>query len=183
MKKVVNLLLITAPLFAVDLIFFGVGLSVIFIILLPLAFYLKAKSYRGARGLMQILPSTARNITGDRSLRGSNSWQLYDLDLNISTGQDLILKLIKSEKIKYSLVKLLTAWNAGPSRLDKWDRKISVYSDPLLYIESIPSTETRLFVKKVLSDLWVYRDRFEQNKASLKQLANNKWPEYLKMEN
>ena len=147
------------------------------------AFYLKAKSYRGARGLMQILPSTARNITGDRSLRGSNSWQLYDLDLNIATGQDLILKLIKSEKIQYSLVKLLTAWNAGPSRLDKWDRKISVYVDPLLYIESIPSTETRLFVKKVLSDLWVYRDRFEQNKASLKQLANNKWPEYLKMEN
>ena len=62
------------------------------------AFYLKAKSYRGARGLMQILPSTARNITGDRSLRGSNSWKLYDLDLNIGTGQDLILNLQKNMK-------------------------------------------------------------------------------------
>ena len=42
---------------------------------------------------------------------------------------------------------------------------------------------TRLFVKKVLSDLWIYRDRFEQNKVSLWELANNRWPKYLRMEN
>ena len=146
------------------------------------AFYLKAKSYRGARGLMQIMPSTARIVTGDRSIRGINSYKLYDLDLNIETGQKLILKLLKSEKIKHSLIKLLTAWNAGPSRLDQWDSKINIYKDPLLYIESIPSKETRLFVKKVLTDMWIYRDKFNQNKSSLKELANNKWPKYLAME-
>ena len=147
------------------------------------AFYLKAKSHRGARGVMQIMPSTARIITGDRSLRGINSWKLYDLDLNIRTGQDLIIKLLKSENVGNSLVKLLTAWNAGSSNLKKWHKKISIFSDPLLYIESIPSSETRLFVKKVLSDLWIYRDRFEQNKVSLWELANNRWPKYLRMEN
>ena len=147
------------------------------------AFYLKAKSYRGARGLMQIMPSTARIITGDRTIRGINSWKLYDLDLNIGTGQDLLLRLLQSDNIKDSLIKLLTAWNAGPSRLDRWNKKISIFNDPLLYIESIPSRETRLFVKKVLTDLWIYRDRFDQNKTSLKQLANNEWPKYLKMEN
>ena len=78
---------------------------------------------------------------------------------------------------------MLTAWNAGSSNLKKWHKKISIFNDPLLYIESIPSSETRLFVKKVLSDLWIYRDRFEQNKVSLWELANNRWPKYLRMEN
>ena len=91
------------------------------------AFYLKAKSYRGARGLMQIMPSTARIITGDRTIRGINSWKLYDLDLNIGTGQDLLLRLLQSDNIKDSLIKLLTAWNAGPSRLNRWNKKISIY--------------------------------------------------------
>ena len=142
------------------------------------SFYLKAKSPRGARGLMQIMPSTARVVSGNRSIRGSNLWKLYDLDYNISIGQDLLLRLMKKEEISDSFIPLLMSWNAGPTKFKKWNEKIKIYSDPLLYIESIPSYETRWFVKKVLKNIWIYRDKFKQDKPSRKALSNNSWPKY-----
>ena len=142
------------------------------------SFYLKAKSSRSARGLLQLMPSTARTVTKDRSIRGSNLWKLYDLEYNILIGQNLLLRLMDKENISDSLIPLLMAWNAGPSRYKEWNEKIKVYSDPLLYIESIPSHETRWFVKKVLKNMWIYRDKFKQPKLSRKDLINNVWPKY-----
>jgi soluble lytic murein transglycosylase len=142
------------------------------------SFYLKAKSPRGARGLLQVMPSTARTVSKDRSIRGSNLWKLYDLEYNILIGQNLLLRLMKQEYISNSLIPLLMAWNAGPTRYKKWNEKIKLYSDPLLYIESIPSYETRWFVKAVLKNMWIYRDKFEQPKVSRKALVNNYWPKY-----
>jgi hypothetical protein len=142
------------------------------------SFYLKAKSPRSARGLLQLMPSTARTVMRDRSIRGSNLWKLYDLEYNILIGQKLLLRLMGQENISDSLVPLLMAWNAGPTRYKKWNEKIKIYSDPLLYIESIPSYETRWFVKKVLKNMWIYRDKFQQPKLSRKALVNNSWPKY-----
>ena len=142
------------------------------------SFYLKAKSPRGARGLMQIMPSTARVVTGNRSIRGSNLWKLNDLDYNISIGQDLLLRLMNKEDISDSLIPVLISWNAGPTKYKKWNKKIKMHSDPLLYIESIPSYETRWFVKEVLKNMWVYRDKFKQDKPSRRELSNNSWPKY-----
>jgi len=142
------------------------------------SFYLKAKSPRSARGLLQLMPSTARTITKDRTIRGSNLWKLYDLEYNILIGQNLLLRLMDKKNISDSLIPLLIAWNAGPTRYKKWNEKIKVYSDPLLYIESIPSYETRWFVKKVLKNMWIYRDKFKQPKLSRKDLMNNTWPKY-----
>ena len=145
------------------------------------SFYLKAKSNRGARGLMQLMPSTARMVSKDRSLRGANRWKLFDLHRNTTIGQELILRLLKLENISNSLIPLLIAWNAGPNRLDQWNKKINKYKDPLLYIESIPSYETRWFVKKVLKNLWIYRDKYEQIKYSRKALSLNDWPKYINL--
>jgi soluble lytic murein transglycosylase len=142
------------------------------------SFYLKAKSPRGARGLMQIMPSTARVVTGNRSIRGSNLWKLNDLDYNISIGQDLLLRLMNKEEILDSLIPLLMSWNAGPTKYKKWNKKIKIHTNPLLYIESIPSYETRWFVKEVLKNIWIYRDKFKQDKPSRKALSNNSWPKY-----
>ena len=142
------------------------------------SFYLKAKSPRGARGLMQIMPSTARVVTGNRSIRGSNLWKLNDLDYNISIGQDLLLRLMNKEDISDSLIPVLISWNAGPTKYKKWNKKIKMHSDPLLYIESIPSYETRWFVKEVLKNMWIYRDKFKQDKPSRRELSNNSWPKY-----
>jgi len=142
------------------------------------SFYLKAKSPRSARGLLQLMPSTARTVMRDRSIRGSNLWKLYDLEYNILIGQKLLLRLMDQENISDSLVPLLMSWNAGPTRYKKWNEQIKIYSDPLLYIESIPSYETRWFVKKVLKNMWIYRDKLQQPKLSRKDLANNFWPKY-----
>ena len=142
------------------------------------SFYLKAKSPRNARGLLQLMPSTARTVMRDRSIRGSNLWKLYDLEYNILIGQKLLLRLMDQENISNSLVPLLMSWNAGPTRYKKWNEQIKIYSDPLLYIESIPSYETRWFVKKVLKNMWIYRDKLQQPKLSRKDLANNFWPKY-----
>ena len=49
--------------------------------------------------------------------------------------------------------------------------------DPLLYIESIPLTETRNYIKRVLASLWAYQARQGREIASLKALAENRWPE------
>ena len=142
------------------------------------SFYLKAKSPRNARGLLQLMPSTARTVMRDRSIRGSNLWKLYDLEYNILIGQKLLLRLMDQENISDSLVPLLMSWNAGPTRYKKWNEQIKIYSDPLLYIESIPSYETRWFVKKVLKNMWIYRDKLQQPKLSRKELVNNFWPKY-----
>ena len=142
------------------------------------SFYLKAKSPRSARGLLQLMPSTARTVMKDRSIRGANLWKLYDLEYNIEIGQNLLIRLMEKENISNSLIPLLMAWNAGPTRFKKWNEKIKIYSDPLLYIESIPSYETRWFVKKVLKNMWMYRDKLKQPKLSRQALVNNEWPEY-----
>ncbi len=47
-----------------------------------------------------------------------------------------------------------------------------------MFIESLPSHETRWFVKYVITDMWIYRDRFKQNKPTRSMLAINEWPEY-----
>ena len=45
-------------------------------------------------------------------------------------------------------------------------------------LQDIPSYETRWFVKKVLKNMWIYRDKLQQPKFSRKALVNNSWPKY-----
>jgi hypothetical protein len=51
--------------------------------------------------------------------------------------------------------------------------------DPLLFIESVPAPETRNFVERVLTNYWVYRQRFNQPVNSLDSVASGKWPVYV----
>ena len=81
-------------------------------------------------------------------------------------------------RIKGDLLRLLTAWNGGPGNLNKWWRKVKHNDDPLLFIESIPSRETRIFVERVLTNYWIYRIRFNQSLASMDAVARGKWPHY-----
>jgi hypothetical protein len=50
--------------------------------------------------------------------------------------------------------------------------------DPLLFVESLPTLETRLFVERVLTNLWLYRLRLGQPAPSLHALASGEWPRY-----
>jgi soluble lytic murein transglycosylase-like protein len=66
---------------------------------------------------------------------------------------------------------LLAAYNGGPGNLNKWLRKVDHQDDPLLLIESIPSRETRSYVKSVITNLAMYRQRFDQPAPTLRAIA------------
>ncbi|MBT4039693.1 MAG: lytic transglycosylase domain-containing protein [Rhodospirillales bacterium] len=138
----------------------------------------KAKSWAGASGLMQLMPSTASFVARDRRYKSSKRKELLEPILNLSLGQRYIEILRDDKKINGNLVSLVAAWNGGPGNVNKWRRTIDFQDDPLLFIETIPSRETRGFVERVLANLWIYRDRFNQDSPSLTTLASGAWPIY-----
>lgn len=140
-------------------------------------FKTEAKSRAGARGLMQLMPGTAGFISGQR-YRGWRSNKLYDPELNVTLGQKYIRHLLETPEIGGNLFKAVAAYNGGPGNLRKWMRGVDFRDDPLLFIESIPNTETRDYVEKVLTNYWIYRDRLGQPRPSLREVVAGKWPVY-----
>jgi soluble lytic murein transglycosylase-like protein len=146
------------------------------------AFNERAQSRAGARGLMQLMPRTASFVAGQRSLRGRKKDQLFNPELNLSLGQRYIGHLVADNSIPDDLFRLTTAYNAGPGNLRRWERKINYGGDPLLFIESLPSRETRLFIERVLTNLWIYRDRLGQPSPSLDDVVSGTWPGYRQLD-
>ena len=132
-----------------------------------------AKSRAKAAGMMQIMPATAAFITKDRSLRTTKRYKLYDPSYNIQLGQRYIEHLFDEPLIDNNIAKMLAAYNGGPGNLNKWLKKMNHGGDMMMFIESIPARETRIYVKAVLSNLWMYRKQFGQDTPSLRQLVTN----------
>lgn len=137
-----------------------------------------AKSHDGARGLMQLMPRTASALARASGIALKNRDALYDPGLNLELGQSYLLWLLKSPRVGNDLLRLAVAYNAGPGNLAVWDRHMGPQDDPLLFLETLPSRETRLFVERVMTNLWIYRLRFAQAAPSLDALANGQWPRY-----
>ncbi|MEM8936720.1 MAG: transglycosylase SLT domain-containing protein [Pseudomonadota bacterium] len=136
-----------------------------------------ATSRVGARGLMQLMPATASYVAGDRSLRYKRGRdRLYDPAFNLSLGQRYVQKLIDTAA-DGDLFHLAAAYNGGPGNLRRWKRDVAI-DDPLLFIESIPSSESREFVEKVLTNFWIYRDRLGQSAPSRDKVAAGELPLY-----
>ncbi len=133
-----------------------------------------ARSHAGAVGVMQLMPFTARHLAG-RSLSRS---ELRVPEISISLGQRYVLRLMNRDSVGTNLVKMLASYNAGPTRIARFRRENADITDPLLFIESLPSAETRGFVERVLRNLWAYRDRLGQDAPSLTALAQDEWPLY-----
>lgn len=136
-----------------------------------------AKSPAGARGLMQVMPATAGFVAG-RSFRGNQRDELLDPGLNLQIGQKYIKMLMDDPKAGENLFYTVAAYNGGPGNLQKWRAKVDYADDPLLFIESLPSRETRNYVENVLADMWVYRHRFGQATPTLDNLLAGYWPVY-----
>ena len=146
-------------------------------------FNARAKSRVGARGLMQLMPRTASFMAGDRSLHRHNKSKLYDPEFNMELGQKYLTYLLRDELIQGDLFRLAVAYNAGPGNLRKWLRRAKFDGDPLLFVESIPWLESRLFVERVLTNFWIYRERLRQDSPSLDAAASGHWPIYFKLDN
>lgn len=143
------------------------------------AFNPQAKSWAGASGLMQLMPRTASFVARDRAYhRGAKRRHLFEPELNLTLGQRYLEMLIKDANIQGDLFFIVAAWNGGPGNLDKWWRRTNHMNDPLFFIESIPSRETRIFVERVLANLWIYRHRFDDSSPSLAAIAAGGWPTY-----
>jgi soluble lytic murein transglycosylase-like protein len=137
-----------------------------------------AKSPDGARGLMQLMPRTAAALDSNRGFKGRQRAELYDPTLNISLGQRYLIQLLRSKRVGNDVLRLAAAYNAGPGNLGHWERRMDYGHDPLLFIETLPTLETRLFVERVLTNLWIYRQRFGQGTPTLHALASGRWPTY-----
>ena len=140
-----------------------------------------ARSPRGARGLMQLMPRTAGVMAG-RKYRGAQRHELLDPVLSVTLGQKYLRHLLSREEIDGNLFYALSAYNSGPAKLREWQRRVDYRDDPLLFIESIPSRETRIFIERVLTNMWIYRLRFGQAPRSLETILSGGWPTYVPLD-
>ncbi len=136
----------------------------------------RARSKAGARGLMQLMPRTAAYIADDRRYLNGAADALFAPGLNLSLGQKYVRYLIEHNRVDGNLLHLLAAYNAGPGRLGKWLARLDGEDDPLMFIESLPSRETRRFIRHVLANLWIYRHRLGERAHSLNDLVAGRWP-------
>ena len=123
-----------------------------------------ARSGVGASGLMQIMPATARWIANRLGIKGFDPSEMQDPAKNIQFGA-YYLKHVQTT-LDGSPVLATAAYNAGPSRAQRWRDSVSMES--AVYIESIPFAETRDYVKKVMSNAMYYAVRFGQPSVLLK---------------
>jgi len=138
----------------------------------------EAESYAGARGLMQVMPATATEVASRSELELPDHDGLFEPATGMTLGQAYLDEILRLPWIGDNLMFAAVAYNAGPRRIAEWSEGLGPDSDPLLFLESIPLRETRIYVKKVLTNYWTYRDRLGQPRPSLKALAGNAWPLY-----
>ncbi|MFN3075282.1 MAG: transglycosylase SLT domain-containing protein [Alphaproteobacteria bacterium] len=129
-------------------------------------FQKEAVSVAGAKGLMQLLPGTARQIAKAHKMKFTAASLTSDPNYNITLGRAYLEELLDSFGGSYILS--IAAYNAGPSRVRQWTRELG---DPresiesaIDWIESIPFSETRNYVQRVLEGTQVYRRRLGEKK-------------------
>ncbi len=118
-----------------------------------------ARSQADARGLMQLLPSTAFDIARAQELPVSQP-DLLVPEINIRLGTAHLRTLLDRYGDRVPLV--LAAYNAGERRVDEWLRMFPEASDDE-FIEMIPFTETRNYVKNILRNQFFYKYYHEKN--------------------
>jgi soluble lytic murein transglycosylase-like protein len=138
----------------------------------------RAESHAGARGLMQVMPATAQYIASRSDLEHPHASALFEPETSMLFGQAYLEHLLQRPAIGDNLIFLAVGYNAGPGRVRQWQETLGVDDDPLLVLESIPMREPRVYVKKVLTNLWTYRARLGQAQPSLEALAQGRWPTY-----
>ncbi|RYG27271.1 MAG: lytic transglycosylase domain-containing protein [Burkholderiales bacterium] len=134
-------------------------------------FQIDAVSSVGARGLMQLMPGTAKEVASEVGVAYSPDRLVSDPEYNALLGSTYLGKQLN--RYDGSLVLAAAAYNAGPGNANKWikahgdprDGKV----DPVVWVELIPFQETRTYVKRVLGNYLVYRERLGDGSVTLKQ--------------
>jgi soluble lytic murein transglycosylase len=116
------------------------------------AFDSQIVSSANARGLMQVLPATAKNVARKLGIKTHRTSDLLIPEKNANIGAAYLSQMLKRFKGNY--IKATAAYNAGPNRIPRWapDYKLSAAR----WIESIPFNETRDYVRAVMSYTTIY---------------------------
>jgi soluble lytic murein transglycosylase len=126
------------------------------------------RSHADARGMMQLLPSTAQIVARRIGVSYSAS-RLYEPELNMQLGSAYLGQMV--DRFSGSYLLAAAAYNAGPGRPPQWtamcgDPRGST-TDPLDFIECIPFSETRNYVMRVLENMQVYRAKLNGGSAPI----------------
>ena len=112
------------------------------------------RSYAGALGLMQIIPSTGKRLSRQIGLEDFKNAHLLDPDLNILLGTLYLANLV--ERYEGDLTRVLAAYNAGEKAVEKWEKRFS-HMERDEFVEMITYKETRNYVKLVIRNREMYR--------------------------
>ena len=133
-----------------------------------------AVSHANARGMMQLLPATGRQTARTIGEPYRTSWLTDDPTYNLTLGRSFLDGLV--DRFDGSYIMALAAYNAGPSRPVQW---IEDYGDPrtgeidpIDWIESIPFSETRNYVQRIMENLQVYRHRLTGEPTEIRLSAD-----------
>ncbi len=122
-------------------------------------FYTRAVSRAGARGLMQLMPATARQTARREGLSFARSKLTSQPDYNMRLGTAYLSQML--ERFDGSLPLALAAYNGGPHNVSKWIERFGPpgpsEAETIDWIESIPFAETRNYVQRIIETIEVYR--------------------------
>ena len=121
------------------------------------AFNSRARSPVGARGLMQVMPATARSIAS------VSSGRLFDPQTNIQVGTKYFAHRLNQFHGDVGLT--LAAYNAGATRVDRWVKRYEG-ADKVLFMDLIPFRETRDYVASILRNHYWYTRLYEKKTLS-----------------
>lgn len=122
------------------------------------AYAIDAKSRVGALGLMQIMPATGREIAKKLKVKYSNKKQLINPENNINFGTKYLNMMLEEFYSQPALAS--AAYNAGGHRVKAWQpRNVDMKADH--WVETIPFTETRRYVRSVLAYTAIYEYRLD----------------------
>ncbi len=120
------------------------------------SFNARARSGAGAYGLMQVMPGTAAELSGDRGFVSSPE-RLFDPAVNARLGQAYVNRVLAMPEINGDLLRVAASYNAGPGPMMAAVRKLGPDADPLLLIETIDVPQARDYVEKVVAAYWIYQ--------------------------
>jgi len=138
-------------------------------------FITDARSRVGASGLMQLMPATARWVAKKIGMSNFTPSSVNDFDTNTILGTNYLDMVL--QRLNGSEVLATAGYNAGPGRSVQWRSRLEGPVEGAIFAETIPFTETRLYVKHVLSNAVYYDMMFTGNPRSIKSRLGRISPE------
>lgn len=129
-------------------------------------FIMNARSSAGAHGLMQVMPATAKYVARKIGMTDFSPSMMGDPNINILLGTNYLNMVLTDLDSSWTLAS--AAYNAGPGRPKAWRSTLAQPVEGAIFAETIPFTETRGYVKNVLSNATYYAALMSGRPQSLK---------------